>query len=152
MSSTRESVVRISSAPRSGSATAASSPMPTVSQAGGGGTRARISAISPRSPCDGGGVLSGELNSPCFTDDGDLDLAGILQLVLDSLGDVFRKPHSLLVRHLFAFDDDADFAAGLKRERFRNALERVSDALELFEALHVRLEDVPPRARACGGD
>src|SRR5262249_38094228 len=149
--STSPSVVRISSAPRSGVTTAASSPMPTVSQAGAGGTRARIRAIRSRSPRGVvaarpapslGEGLPGEFNGPGFTDDGHLDLTGVLELVLDALGDVLRQPHGLLVRDAIAFDDDADFAAGLEREGLRDALEGVGDALELLEALDVGLEDV----------
>src|SRR3954470_6633275 len=141
--STTASVVRISSAPRSGTATAASSPIPTVSHGGGAGTRARIASMTPRSES-----LSRVFDGPCFTDDGDLDLTGIFQLVLDALGDVLREPHGLFVADAVALDDDADLAAGLEGERLRDALERVGDAFELLEALHVRLEDVAPRAGA----
>src|SRR5262245_17890012 len=126
MDSTRASVVITSSAPRAGLTTAASSPMATVSHGGGAGTRARIASISPRSP-----TLPRVFDGACLTDDGDLDLAGVLQLVLDALGDVLREPDGFLVAHAIALDDDADFAAGLERERFRDALERVGDALEL---------------------
>src|SRR5262245_3359287 len=114
--------------------------MPSTSHGGAAGTRARIPAMSSRS------VLAGELNSPCFTDDSDLDLAGILQLVLDPLGDVLRQPDGFFVGHLLAFDDDADFAAGLERERLRDPLERIGDALGLLQPLHVRLQDVSARA------
>ena len=47
---------------------------------------------------------------------------------------------------VLALDHDADFAAGLERERLRDALERVGDAFELLEALDVGLEDVAARA------
>src|SRR5262245_98268 len=141
--STSESVVRISRAPRSGAATAASSPIPTVSQGGGGGRRARIASIRSRSDS-----LSRVFDGPCLTDDGDLDLSWILELVLDPLRDVLREPDGLFVAHPIALDDDADLAAGLERERLRHALERIGDAFELFEALHVRLEDVAARAGA----
>src|SRR3954467_4515423 len=111
-SSTSASVVRISSAPRGGSTTAASSPIGTVSQEGGAPRRARMAAIRPRSPRTAT-TLPGVLDGPGFTDHGDFDLAGILELVLDPLGDVFRQPHRRLVGHAVAFDDDADLAAGL---------------------------------------
>src|SRR5262245_37915035 len=155
--STSASVVRISSAPRSGVTTAASSPMPTVSQAGAAGTRARICAMRSRSPTGAAAArpapspvegLPGEFDGPGFTDDGHLDLSWVLELALDSLGDVLREPHGLLVRHAIAFDDDADFASGLEGEGLRDTLEGVGDALELLEPLDVGLEDVAARARA----
>src|SRR5262245_4832585 len=136
------SVVRISSAPRSGSATAASSPMPTVSQAGAAATRARIAAMMARSPASATVWLPGELNGARLTNDGYLDLSRILELVLDPPRDVLRQPDRFLVRDPVAFDDDPDFAAGLERERLRDSVERIGDVLELFEPLHVRLEDV----------
>src|SRR4051812_30639883 len=157
--STSASVVRISSAPRSGLTTAASSPMPTVSHPGAGGTRARISAMRPRSP-DGwlspsGGstrALAGVLDRPGFTDDRDFDLTGILQLVLDPLGDVLREPDGLFVRDGVALDHDADLAAGLQGKRLGHAVEGVGDALQLLQPLDVGLEDVAARAGTGGGD
>src|SRR5829696_3730093 len=144
MPSTSVSVVRISSAPRSGSATAASSPIPTASHAGFRGSRALIAAMSARSPrvFDGAG----------FTDDGDFDLARIFELVFDPLGDVFRQPDRGFVRDAIALDDDPDLAAGLEREGLGHAFEGIGDALELLEALDVRLEDVAARAGTRRGD
>src|SRR6185295_1416079 len=85
-----------------------------------------------------GGSLPGELNGPGLPDDGHLDLTGIFELVLDPSGNILGQPHGLLVRHPIALHDDADLAAGLKRERFRDALERVGDPLELLQAFDVR--------------
>src|SRR5258705_13872825 len=143
MPSTSASVVRISSAPRSGFTTAASSPMPTRSQGGAGPRRARIAAMRARSPAAGvlapapSGVegLPGKFGRPGFTDDGHLDLAGIFELVLAAPRDVIRQPHGLFIGHAIAFDRDADLAAGLQGEGFRDAGERVRDALELLEPL-----------------
>src|SRR5688572_3019061 len=114
--STRASVVSTCSAPRSGTATAASSPMPTRSAGGAGGSRLRMRSMSARSPVSETRArppLPGKLNGAGLSDDGDLDLARIFQLVLDPLGDVLGQPHRRLVRDPFAFDDDADLAAGL---------------------------------------
>src|SRR3990170_7430854 len=119
MPSTSASVVRTCSAPRSGAATAASSPMPMRSPAGGGGTRIRIRSISARSPTSAtrcSSRLPGELNGPGLPDDGDFDLSWIFQLVLDAPRDVFRQPDHLLVRNALAFDNDPNLAAGLQRE------------------------------------
>src|SRR5437867_8823526 len=121
--STSTSVVSTCRAPLSGAATAASSPIPTRSPGGAGGTRRRIRSINARSPVSEtrwalfvAGELPGELNGPCLPDDRDLDLTRVLQLVLDPARDVLRQPHRLLVRDAIAFDDNADFAAGLQRE------------------------------------
>src|SRR5206468_5086748 len=92
--------------------------------------------------------LLGIVDGPRFPDDRDLDLTGVLELVFDSSRDVLGKPDSLFVGNFLAFDHDADFAAGLQCEGLRHALERVGDPLELFEPLHVRLEDVAPGAWA----
>src|SRR5439155_19371959 len=81
-----------------------------------------------------------------LADDGDLDLARILELVLDAPRDVLREPDGFFIGDLLAFDHDADLAARLQRERLRDALERVSDAFELLEPPHIRLEDVASSA------
>src|SRR4051794_14059829 len=153
--STSASVVRTWRDPRSGAATAASSPIPTTSAGGPGGTRLRIRSISARSPTSETRCccrLPGELNGPGLPDDCDLDLARIFELVLDPAGDVLRQPHGLFVGDAFAFDQDSNLPPGLKGERLRHALERIGDALELFESLDVGLEDVAPGTRPGGGD
>src|SRR5215813_5457600 len=81
-----------------------------------------------------------------FADHGHLDLTGVLELVLDAARDVLGEPHRFLVGDLLALDHDPDFAAGLQRERLRDALEGIRDPLELFQPFDVRLEDVAPRA------
>src|SRR5262245_48731610 len=73
--------------------------------------------------------LAGVLNGPRLPDHRDLDLSRILELVFDAPRDVLGQPHRFLVRHAVALDDDADLAAGLEGERFRDALEGVGDAL-----------------------
>src|SRR4029079_16118307 len=104
--STSASVVSTCSAPRSGAATAASSPIPTSSAGSGGGTRCRILSISARSPASetrGPATLPGKLNGPLLPYHRDLDLPGVLELVLDSPGDVLRQPHRFLVGNPLAF-------------------------------------------------
>src|SRR4051812_27596783 len=150
--STSASVVSTSSAPRSGFATAASSPMPIWSQEGEGWSRAWISAMTWRSPRSEIVALPGVINGPGLADDGNFDLTRVFELVLDAPRDVLRQPHRFLVRDAVALDDDADFTAGLQRERLGHALERVGDVLELLEALHVGLEDIAPGAGPRGGD
>src|SRR3954453_10965515 len=126
--STSASVVRTWNAPRSGTATAASSPIPTTSALPAGGTRVRIRSTRARSPASATRspvALPGELNGARLPDHRHLDLARVFELVLDASRDVFREPDSLLVGNPFAFDDDADFASGLEREGLRDALKGV---------------------------
>src|SRR5262245_53433480 len=106
--------------------TAASSPMPRMMSGGGGGSRCRMRSITPRSPMLETGVvadLPGVFNGPGLSDDGDFDLARILQLVLDAAGDVFRQPDRLLVRDPFTLHHDADFAPRLQGKGLGHALE-----------------------------
>src|SRR5262245_32117085 len=147
MPSTRASTLSTSSRFRSGSTTAASSPTPTRSQSGAGGREPLIRAISSRSPRvetvssspavdswfplpsrqppapSSQSPLLGVINGAGFADDGHLNLAGVLELILDAAGDILREPDGLLIRDFFAFDHDADFTARLERERLRHAFE-----------------------------
>src|SRR3989338_4487905 len=117
--------------------------MPRATQAGAGGTRARSrarSACSPRPATDRGAcgaipALPGIIDRAGLPDDGHLDLAGVLELVLDAPGDVLRQPDGFLVADALALDHDANLASGLEREGLGDPFERVGDALELLEAL-----------------
>src|SRR6476620_3815926 len=127
MPSTSASVVSTCSAPRSGAATAASSPMPTTSERSAAGTRLRIRSIRARSPASATRspvALPGELNGARLPDHRYLDLAWILQLVLDPACDVLRQPDGFLVGYAFAFNDDADFATGLECKGLGHSFER----------------------------
>src|SRR5580765_7374315 len=156
--STSASTVRTSIRLRSGSTTAASSPMPTSSQAGAAGRRPRIRAISSRSEQSatrvgpGTATLLGVVDGAGFANHRHLDLARVFELVLDPPRDVLRQPDGFLVGDLLALDHDPDLAARLQRERLRDALERVGDPFELFQALDVGLEDVAARPRTCRRD
>src|SRR3954468_7935054 len=124
--STSASVVKTWRDPRSGAATAASSPIPTTRAGGAGGTRLRIRSISARSPTSETrccGSLPGELNGPGLPDDCDLDLPRILELVLDPAGDVLRQPHRFFVRDALALDQDTNLPPGLKGKGLRHAFE-----------------------------
>src|SRR5919112_23445 len=132
--------------------------MPTRSSRGAAGARRRIRSISARSPTSDTrawfvtGGLPGELNGPRLPDHCHLDLPGIFQLVLDPPGDILRQPDGFFVGNPVALDHDADFAAGLQRERLGHPFERIGDALEFLEPLDVRLENVAAGAWAGGGD
>src|SRR3954470_11463401 len=151
MPSTRASVVRTCNAPRSGIATAASSPIPTTSEPPAGGTRVRIRSTRARSPASATRspvALPGELNGARLPDHGHLDLARVFEFILDAARDVLRQPDRLLVGDALAFDDDTDFASGLEREGLGDPFERIGDAFEFFQAFDVRLENVAPGTRA----
>ena len=51
----------------------------------------------------------------------DLDLAGIVELVFDLLGQVAGQQHHIVVPNLFGVDQDADLAAGLEGEALFHA-------------------------------
>src|SRR5262249_16919646 len=80
-------------------------------------------------------------------DQRDLDLAGVLERVLDLLDDVAGEPNRAEVVHLLRPDDDAYLAPGLYRERALDARERVGDALERLEPPDVALDRLAPGAR-----
>src|SRR5262249_41960485 len=71
---------------------------------------------------------------------GGLDLAGVLDLLLDLLDDVAGEPDRLEIVDLLGVDDDAHLAAGLDRERLLDAGEGVGDLLERLEPADVVLD------------
>src|SRR5262249_27733504 len=136
--------------------------MPTTSQSGGRGSSRRTRAMSSASVRS---ETTADISAPThpapllrvvhrtrFPDDGDLDLAGVFQLVLDAPRDVLGEPDRLFLRNLLAFDHDSNLAPGLEAESLRNALESVSDAFQLFQPLHVGLQNVAARAGTSRGD
>src|SRR5262245_16559039 len=134
--------------------------MPTRIQSAGAERRARMRPIRSRS-VNAARVAADRsslaisfrvIHGARLADDRHLDLARILELVLDAPRDVLREPDRFLVGNLLALDHDPDFAPGLQRERLRHALERIGDPLELLEPFDVRLEDVAARAGTRGGD
>src|SRR3954470_12417311 len=175
--STSASTDRTSTRLRSGSTTAASSPMPTSIHSGDGCSCSRMRAISVRSErlsTVGATALRNNSQRGSFqvflpllrrsssslrvvdgtrlADHRHLDLARILELVLNPPRDVLRQPDRLFVRDLLALDHDADLAPGLEGERFRDAFERVGNSFELLEPLYIRLEDVAAGAGPGRGD
>src|SRR4051794_36706564 len=53
------------------------------------------------------------LHRPRLADHGDLDLAGVVELLLDGPGDVAADPQGVAVAGLRGVGDDADLSAGL---------------------------------------
>src|SRR5262245_47665749 len=108
MRSTSASVVSTCSAPRSGAATAASSPAATMRDGGGAGNLPRMCSMSARSPGVSPAALPRELNGAGLPDDRDLDLSRVLELVLDAARDVLRQPDRRFIRYAVALDHDPD--------------------------------------------
>jgi hypothetical protein len=106
-----------------------------MTEVGGVGSRRLIRSISARSPGERGPRLSREVNGPRLPDHRDLDLTGVLELVLDPPGDILRQPDRGFVGDAIALDHDPDFAPGLKGEGFRDAFERIGDPFQFLERL-----------------
>ena len=94
--------------------------------------------------------LSGIFDRPHLPDDRDLDLAGIIELVLDLRGDVLGDQRGPVVGDLAGVDHDPDLAAGLEGEGLGHAVEALGQRLELFQPLDVVFEKLPPGARPGG--
>ena len=73
--------------------------------------------------------LLGVLDGLGLTQQVDLDLAGVLQLVLDLLGDIAGQQDHLILADDLGLDHDADLAAGLDGEGLLNAVEGRGDLL-----------------------
>ncbi len=58
-------------------------------------------------------ILLRVLGCSALADDADLDLTGVIQLVLDLLGDIACQQNDLVVADLVGLDNDADLAACL---------------------------------------
>src|SRR5262245_9266551 len=125
--------------------------MPTASHSGAGGSRVLMEWMSWAS-VSSATVSFGIVDGARLADDRDLDLARVLELAFEAPRDVSRQPDGLFVRDAFALHHDPAFAARLKRERLRYALEGVGDPLELLQPFDVRLENVPTGARPGGRD
>ena len=82
-----------------------------------------------------------------LADDGDLDLAGVLQALLDLLRDVAGQPGRPEVVDRVRLDEDPDLAPGLDGEALVDAVEGVGDPLQRLQPLDVGLDHLPPRPR-----
>src|SRR4051794_31859883 len=136
MPSTRASTVNTSARLRSGSATAASSPMPTSSHSGAGGRHCRMRAIRSRSErpatvaTSDTAALLRVVRRTGFADDGHFDLTRVLELVLEAARVFFGQPPRLFIGDLFALDHDPDLAPRLQREGLRDALEGIGNTFQ----------------------
>src|SRR5919204_1800271 len=89
--------------------------------------------------------LLGVVNGPGLADHGHLDLAGVLELLLDLAGDLAGEGRGVVVVDRPRGHDHADLAAGLHRVHLVDAFVARGDVLELAQALDVLLQRLPPR-------
>src|SRR5262245_3851376 len=86
----------------------------------------------------------GDFDGARLPDDHDLDVTGVLHLVLDALADVLGQLMGVEVGDDLGARHHAQLAASLDRVAHLDALVGQRDLLELRQPLDVRLEDVPP--------
>src|ERR671918_1143026 len=106
-----------------------------------------ILSMRPRLP-----PLPRELRRARLPDHRDLDLPGVLELLLDLLRDVTRDRLRLEVVDVLRRHQHADLAAGLHREDLLDALVRRADLLQPLQALDVGLERLTTGAGAAAAD
>src|SRR4051794_5479062 len=81
-----------------------------------------------------------EVNRTRLADDRDLDLAGVLQLLLDVAGDLVRHQRRALVVDVLGPNDHADLATGLHRVDLVHAIVAPRDLLQVLQTLDILLE------------
>ena len=82
----------------------------------------------------------------------DLDLTGVLKLLLDLSGDVPGEQDHLVLGYLLGLDHYAYLAPGLDSVARLNALEGACELLKLFKTLDVAFNVLAARAGTRGGD
>ena len=94
----------------------------------------------------------GELARARLADHGHLDLAGILERILDLGGDLTRQERCHVVADLAGLDHHTHIATGLHREAALDAGVTHGDLFKRLETLDVLLEALAARTRPGGGD
>src|SRR3954454_11977749 len=89
----------------------------------------------------------GVVRGPALADHGHLDLAGIVELLLDVARDLVRQERGSVVVDLLRLDDHADLPAGVDGVDLVHADVAPGDLLELREPIDVGLERLAARAR-----
>src|SRR5215208_7513310 len=96
-------------------------------------------------------ALTSVVGGPRLPDDRDLDLAGVLELLLDLAGDLVGEQDGAIVVERARQHHHADLAAGLHGVDLVDAVVAGGDVLEVAEALDVLLQRLAagtgPRAR-----
>src|SRR5579884_3414436 len=95
-------------------------------------------------------ALLGVVDGASLPDHHHLDLAGVLQHLLDLLDDVTGHAVSPEIVHRVRLHDDSYLTACLNGIALLDALEGIGNVLECFEALDVHFQRVATRARAGG--
>ena len=80
------------------------------------------------------------IDGAALADDIDLDLAGVIQRVLDLLRDLAGQQDDLIVADHVGLDHDAHFTASLNGKGLFHALEAGRDLLQIFQTLDVALD------------
>src|SRR5262245_34489578 len=99
------------------------------------------------------GVLLGSrhllrcLREATLANHGDLDFAGIRELLLKGVGDLAANLRGRFVGGRFRAGDHANLAAGLNRERLFYTLETSGDRFELLHPFDVAVERFTPGPR-----
>src|SRR5215211_5611666 len=99
-----------------------------------------------------GMALTSVVGGPRLPDDRDLDLAGVLELLLDLAGDLVGEQDGAVVVERARLDHHADLAAGLHGVDLVHAVVAGRDVLEVAQALDVLLERLAAGARARTGE
>src|SRR3954451_3645352 len=84
-------------------------------------------------------ALTSVVGGARLPNDGDLDLAGVLELLLDLAGDLVAEQHRAVVVERAGHDHHADLAAGLHRVDLVDAVVAGGGLLEGSQALDVFL-------------
>src|SRR3954449_4304012 len=93
-------------------------------------------------------ALSSVVRRPRLPDDRDLDLPGVLELLLDLARDLVREQHGAVVVEGTGHHHHADLAAGLHGVDLVDAVVPRRDLLEVAQALDVLLERLATGAGA----
>ena len=97
-------------------------------------------------------ILLRVLDGAALADDVDLDLAGIIEGILDLLGDLAGQQDDLIIADDIGLDHDADFAAGLNGKGLLHALKAGRDLLQIFQTLDIALHVLAAGTGTCGAD
>jgi hypothetical protein len=87
--------------------------------------------------CGKAAILFCEFDAAGFADDGDADLAGVLEVVFDAADDVAGELGGFVVGDFARLDEDAEFAARMDGEAFFDAGEGGAELFEVFDAFDV---------------
>ena len=96
--------------------------------------------------------LLGVFHCAAFADHVHLDLAGIIQLFLDLLGDGTGQQNQLVVADGIRFYHDAHLAAGLHGKGVFHALEAAADLFQILQPLDVAFQVLAAGTGPCGAD